>query len=69
MATHEIPVITIQQVIDAGMNGFGLQLFIESLTKKKDSATFEAFSFICENIKLTLEPIEREKERCATGNG
>ena len=62
MSDKQIPTIGTQQLLDAGLNGFGLQLFIESLTKKKDSATFEAFSFICENIKLTLEPIEREEK-------
>ena len=52
----EIPEISLQKMIDAGMNGFGLLLFMKSIKDKKDSATFKPFSFIYKDVKVTLAP-------------
>jgi len=62
----EIPEISLQQMIDAGMNGFGLLLFMKSIKDKKDSATFEPFSFIYKGVKVTLAP---EKNSGVVENG
>jgi hypothetical protein len=51
------PVIDMQQMIDAGLNAFGLQLFAESVAGKTDAKTFKPFAFIFRNIKVTLEPL------------
>jgi len=53
---NRIPEISLQQLIDAGLNGFGLLLFIKSVKDKKDWATFEPFSFIYKGVKVTLAP-------------
>ena len=45
-----------QQIIDAGLNAFALQLFAESVAGKTDAKTFKPFSFIFRGIKITLEP-------------
>ncbi len=54
----KIPVISGQQLIDAGLNVFGLQLFLESVASKKDADTFEPLSFIYRKIKITIEPVD-----------
>jgi len=46
-----------QQLVDAGLNAFGLQLFIESIADKKDSDAFRPFSFLFRGIKITMEPV------------
>ncbi len=51
-----VPAVTLQQLIDAGLNGFGLQLFIESVAAKKDAGTFTAFTFSYKGILVTLAP-------------
>lgn len=51
-----IPVVSMQNLIDIGFNAFGLQLFAESVAGQTDAKTFEPFSFIFRNIKITLEP-------------
>src|SRR5882672_11715379 len=51
-----VPDVTMQQVIDAGLNAFALQLFAESVAGKKDSHTFEPFSFRFRGIRITLAP-------------
>lgn len=51
-----VPAVTMQQIIDAGLNAFGLQLFAESVAGKNDATTFTPFSFIFRGIKITLEP-------------
>lgn len=53
---NAIPTITMQQLIDAGFNAFGLQLFAESVAGKTDAKTFTPFAFKFRNIKVTLEP-------------
>ncbi len=63
---NRIPEISLQQLIDAGLNGFGLQLFMESVKDKKDSETFEPFSFIYKGVKVTLAP---EKKSGVVENG
>lgn len=51
-----VPEVTMQQLIDAGLNAFGLQLFIESIANKKDAKSFSPLSFRYRGIKITLEP-------------
>ena len=48
--------LTGQQLLDAGLNVFGLQLFLESIASKKDATTFDPISFIYRGIKITIEP-------------
>jgi hypothetical protein len=48
--------VTLQQLIDVGLNGFGLQLFVESVAAKKDANTFEPIRFSYKGILVTLEP-------------
>lgn len=52
----DVPEVTMQQLIDAGLNAFGLQVFIESIANKKDAATFSPIAFRYRGIKITLEP-------------
>ena len=56
MEKQFIPEVTMQQLIDAGFNAFGLQLFAESVAGKTDAKTFEPFTFKFRNIKVTLAP-------------
>lgn len=51
-----IPEVTRQQIAAAGLNVFGLDLFIESVAGKTDAKTFDPFSFKHRGIKITLEP-------------
>lgn len=51
-----IPEVTMQQLIDAGLNAFGLQLFAESVAGKDNATTFKPFTFKFRNIRITLEP-------------
>jgi hypothetical protein len=53
---ERIPEVTMQMLLDANLNAFGLQLFAESVAGKTDAKTFTPFSFIFRNIKITLEP-------------
>jgi len=57
ISNDEIPVLEMQQLVDAGLNAFGLQLFIESIADKKDSDAFRPFSFLFRGIKITMEPV------------
>jgi len=50
------PEVTMQMLIDAGLNAFGLQLFAESVAGKTDAHTFRPFTFIYKNIRITMEP-------------
>ncbi len=52
------PVVNEQMLIDAGLNVFGLQLFLESVLLKKDVETFDPLSFIYKGVKITLEHVE-----------
>jgi hypothetical protein len=54
--TKKIPEVTMQMLIDAGFNAFGLQLFVESVAGKTDAKTFDPFTFKFRNITITLEP-------------
>lgn len=56
MEEKPVPVVTMQQIIDAGLNAFGLQLFAESVAGKDDAKTFTPFSFVFRGVKITLEP-------------
>ena len=57
MSEQKIPEVTLQQIIDVGLNAFGLQLFVESIAGKNDAKTFDPFSFIYKGVKVTLEPV------------
>jgi hypothetical protein len=50
------PEVTMQQLFDAGLNAFGLQLFIESIADKKDAKDFRPITFRFRGIKITFEP-------------
>lgn len=50
------PEVSMQQLIGAGLNAFGLQLFVESVAGKADAKTFKSFSFIYKGVKVTMEP-------------
>ena len=52
----EIPEVSMQQLIDAGLNAFGLQLFVESIGDKKDAKEFKPITFKFRGIKITFEP-------------
>jgi len=52
-----IPEVSGQMLIDAGLNVFGLQLFLESVVDKVDATTFDALSFTYKGVKITLEPV------------
>ena len=52
----KIPEVTAQQILDAGLNLFGLQLFIESVAGKTDAKTFSPLIFLHRGVKITLEP-------------
>ena len=56
MNEKEVPEVTMQMLFDAGLNAFGLQLFIESIACMKDAKTFSPLSFKFRGIKITLEP-------------
>lgn len=58
MDNEVVPEVTGQMLIDAGLNVFGLRLFIESVADKKDVKTFSPLIFIYEGVKITLEPEE-----------
>ena len=61
-AAEPVADLSSQEIIDAGMNVFGLQLFVDSIARKKDAGTFEPFSFVYRKIKITLSP-ENRKEK------
>ena len=48
--------VTMQDLIDAGLNAFGLQLFVESIANKGDAKSFRPLRFRFRGIKITLEP-------------
>jgi hypothetical protein len=56
MGNKPIPVVSMHQILEAGLNAFALQLFAESVAGKDDAKTFTPFSFKFRNIKITLEP-------------
>jgi hypothetical protein len=57
MATNP-PVVTLQMLIKAGLNGFGLQLFVESVAAlaEKSGGKFESFTFSYKGILFTAAP-------------
>lgn len=54
--TDNVPEVSMQQLIDAGLNAFGLQLFIESIAKMKDAKTFSPITFKFRGIRITMQP-------------
>lgn len=64
--SETIPRVSMQQLIDAGLNGFGLQLFIESFAalRDKDPALFVmmgSFSLSFRGMVVTFSPDPDEK--------
>jgi hypothetical protein len=51
-----IPEVTIQGLLDAGLNAFGLQLFIESVAKRNRAAAFKPIKFSYLGVMVTIEP-------------
>jgi len=51
-----IPEVTMQHLINAGLNAFGLQLFVESIASHKDAGGFKPITFKFRGIKITMEP-------------
>lgn len=56
MSDKDVPVVEMQNLMNAGFNAFGLQLFCESACIVSGGNTFKPLSFIFRNIKFTLEP-------------
>lgn len=50
------PEVSTQMLIDAGLNAFGLELFVESIAGKKDFKNFNPISCRYKGVKLTFEP-------------
>jgi hypothetical protein len=48
--------VSMQDLLDAGLNAFGLQLFIESIANKADAKDFHPISFKFRGIRITFEP-------------
>ena len=55
------PEVTMQKLIDAGFNAFGLQLFCESFADRAKSDLFAPFSFRFRGLKFTVERAEGEQ--------
>jgi len=53
--------VTMQMLIDAGFNAFGLQLFCESFADRAKSDFFAPFSFRFRGLKFTVERAEGEE--------
>jgi hypothetical protein len=60
-ASSEIAHVGIQQLIDAGFNAFGLQLFCESFADRAKAEQFRPFRFIFRGLKFTVERVEGEE--------
>lgn len=58
MSAPAVPKVTMQMLIDAGFNGFGLQLFCESFAGRMNPETPDAglpFSFSFRGLRFTVE--------------
>lgn len=53
--TKEVPKVSMQQLIDAGFNAFGLQLFAESFANRAGKENFEPFTFSFRGLRFTVE--------------
>lgn len=53
---ENIPTITSQMLINAGLNAFAFELVSESLAGKKDIKTFKRLKFKYKGVIYTLEP-------------
>jgi hypothetical protein len=51
-----IPDVSMQNLIDVGLNAFGLQMFVESIANKKDAAGFSPITFRFRGIRVTMQP-------------
>lgn len=56
MSDEKIPTVSMQQILDAGLNAFAIQLFAESVAGKNDAKTFTPFSFVYRGVRVTLQP-------------
>lgn len=56
------PEISMQMLIDAGLNGFAFELVSESLAGKKDIKTFNRLHFSFRGVTYTLEPTVKAEE-------
>lgn len=56
LITEAPPEVSMQNLIDAGLNAFGLQLFVESIANMKDAATFKPITFKFRGIRITMQP-------------
>jgi hypothetical protein len=54
--SEKVPEPTMQMLIDAGINGFALELLSESLAGKKDIRTFKPLRFQFRGVIYTFEP-------------
>lgn len=54
-APKSVPHVSMQQLLDTGLNGFGLQLFIESFEKLKPTAQQLPFAFEFRGLRVTFE--------------
>lgn len=50
-----VATVGMQDLINAGLNAFGLQLFVESIATMKDAKTFSPISFVFRGVRVTLE--------------
>ena len=50
-----VPKVTMQMLIDAGFNAFGLQLFCESFADRAGKDVFEPFTFSFRGLRFTVE--------------
>lgn len=55
-AKDAIPEVTMQDLFSAGLNAFGLQLFVESIAEMHDAATFKPITFKFRGIRITMQP-------------
>jgi hypothetical protein len=51
-----VPTVSMQNLIDANLNAFALQLFIESIANMKDAKDFQPLSFVFRGVRVTFEP-------------
>jgi hypothetical protein len=56
----KIPDVTMQMLLDAGLNAFAFELLSESLAGKKDIKTFKLLRFQFRGVIYTFEPVVKE---------
>ena len=53
-AETKVPKVTMQMLIDAGFNAFGLQLFCESFANRAGKDEFTPFTFSFRGLRFTV---------------